>query len=368
MVFNQVHATAWHRKLRKTLEKIIYLCVIALGCGIWFTLPYRLLPERSTAATTSWWLYAWACLLISIPVTLRWLYRKSRPAPPAVREHTRYSLDLAEEIKGPAYHGWQAKLLKLIPGNQMLQLAVEHKSLALPSLPQDLQGLRIAHLADLHFTGKIDKQYFQLVTRQINRLQADFICLTGDIVDNPSCLGWIDELLSTVHARFQKLYVLGNHDRRIPNDRSIRDAMQASGWIDATGDWTTCQVGKARLAFTGNEYPWFAHPAADPDRDHDANELRIVLAHSPDQLDWARRRHCQLMLAGHTHGGQVRFPWIGPVIAPSRYGVRFASGVFTIGNMLMHVTRGVSCDDPIRWNCPPEITLLTLVAENQFEV
>jgi predicted MPP superfamily phosphohydrolase len=68
------------------------------------------------------------------------------------------------------------------------------------------------------------------------------------------------------------------------------------------------------------------------------------------------------MLAGHTHGGQIRLPVIGPIVAPSLFGVKYASGVFYEAPTLVHVSRGVSGLDPIRINCPPEVTKLILRA------
>ena len=66
------------------------------------------------------------------------------------------------------------------------------------------------------------------------------------------------------------------------------------------------------------------------------------------------------MLAGHNHGGQVRLPFVGAILAPSRHGVRYAAGAFRSGNTVMHVSRGTSCLTPLRYNCPPEIALLIL--------
>jgi hypothetical protein len=66
------------------------------------------------------------------------------------------------------------------------------------------------------------------------------------------------------------------------------------------------------------------------------------------------------MLAGHTHGGQIRLPVIGPMVSPSRFGVRYASGVFHEAPTLMHVSRGISGLDPIRINCLPEVTKIIL--------
>jgi predicted MPP superfamily phosphohydrolase len=85
-----------------------------------------------------------------------------------------------------------------------------------------------------------------------------------------------------------------------------------------------------------------------------------LLAHSPDQLSWARRGDGDLMLAGHTHGGQIRLPLIGPVFSPTRDGVQFAAGLFHAPPTILNVSRGLSAELPLRMNCAPEIIHLTL--------
>ena len=94
----------------------------------------------------------------------------------------------------------------------------------------------------------------------------------------------------------------------------------------------------------------------------DGGPLRIALAHSPDQLAWAQAGQFDLMLAGHTHGGQIRLPWIGPIFTPSRMGVLHSSGLFNAPPTVLHVTRGVSGLLPLRLNCPPEMAHLRLHA------
>jgi hypothetical protein len=130
----------------------------------------------------------------------------------------------------------------------------------------------------------------------------------------------------------------------------------------------------------GNELPWFGPPparTADPDAaetsprsaddsreavdsDDARSAFRILLSHSPDQIDWAREHRFDLMLAGHTHGGQIRFPLVGAVVCPSRWGVKYASGVYHEPPTVLHVTRGISGLHPIRLNCRPELTRLIL--------
>jgi predicted MPP superfamily phosphohydrolase len=91
--------------------------------------------------------------------------------------------------------------------------------------------------------------------------------------------------------------------------------------------------------------------------------FRIAVAHSPDQYPWAQNYDFDLMLAGHTHGGQIRFPVIGPVLSPSRFGVKYAAGTFYEAPTLMHVSRGIAGTRPLRFNCPPELSKLVLRRE-----
>jgi predicted MPP superfamily phosphohydrolase len=122
------------------------------------------------------------------------------------------------------------------------------------------------------------------------------------------------------------------------------------------------------LILAGNELPWFG-PAADIGEvsasETSGQPLRILLAHSPDQFGWAQRHGVHLMLAGHNHGGQVRLPLLGAILAPSRHGVRYAAGAYRTGDTVLHVSRGTSSLTPIRVNCPPEIAILVLRGGNR---
>ena len=88
--------------------------------------------------------------------------------------------------------------------------------------------------------------------------------------------------------------------------------------------------------------------------------MRILLSHSPDQFRFAQKGGYNVMLSGHTHGGQVVLPIIGPVYAPSIYGVSFAAGLFRLNKLTLHVSRGIGAKDPLRWRCRPELTCLEI--------
>ena len=88
--------------------------------------------------------------------------------------------------------------------------------------------------------------------------------------------------------------------------------------------------------------------------------FRLCLSHTPDNLAWAARHGIDLMLSGHVHGGQIRFPWIGPLVMPSRYGRWYDQGAFDEPPAILYDSRGLSGEEPVRYNCLPEATLLTL--------
>src|SRR5690606_16156395 len=120
----------------------------------------------------------------------------------------------------------------------------------------------------------------------------------------------------------------------------LRQRMDHCGLIPVAGGWHRRDVRGEPIVLAGNERPW---GLTAPDMNDAPPPLangglfRLLLAHTPDQFAWARQQQFDLMLAGHTHGGQIRLPGIGPLVAPSRHGVRYASGVFYRAPTLMHV-------------------------------
>ncbi|MBC7924460.1 MAG: hypothetical protein H7039_02280 [Bryobacteraceae bacterium] len=114
----------------------------------------------------------------------------------------------------------------------------------------------------------------------------------------------------------------------------------------------------APVVLCGDETPWMG---THPDLSSVSTEsFRILLSHTPDNITWARQQRIDLMLSGHTHGGQIRLPILGPIYSPSRFGCRYSAGVFWLAPTLLHVSRGLSGREPIRYNCPPELTKLVL--------
>lgn len=271
-------------------------------------------------------------------------------------------VDVRREVTGPltapGMHTWLSRL----PGNQALKVQFHEEELRIERLPLPADGLRMVHLSDLHMSGRIQKDYFVHVVERVNAWEPDLVALTGDLIEYDQCIDWIPDTLGRLTAPGGVYFVLGNHDRRVDAQR-LASALAETDMVHLGASWRQVTVRGTPLVLAGNELPWYK-PAADlsdcPSRSADGLPLRVLLAHGPDQFSWAQDHDFDLMLAGHNHGGQVSLPLLGPVLAPSRSGVRYAAGVFRAGQTVMHVSRGTSSHSLLRWNCPPEAALLVL--------
>ncbi|REK17528.1 MAG: metallophosphoesterase [Planctomycetota bacterium] len=360
---NRWHATGLSRGLVKTVSLAFYAALVGLP---------PLVAWRIAAATESSWqvrqwlthpsaaaAYTVFCAAYACVHALIWLRDRRRLSghPPGVRPTADRIVDVARELPAlPTSHP-RTRFFCLVPFNQIWQLHVSQFELELPGLPPELEGLSLVHLSDFHFSRRIDRPYFDEVVRLTNELSADVIALTGDICDRRDRIGWIPETVARLEARLGRFFILGNHDLRTRDVARLRSAMGEAGFVDLAGRWQ--RVGDKPLVVAGNERPWFKTEPAEIDAlPHDA--FRLLLAHTPDQLRWASRHGFDLMLAGHTHGGQVRFPVIGPIVCPSLHGTKYACGFFHAPPTLMHVSRGTASLFPYRLNCRPEITKLVL--------
>jgi predicted MPP superfamily phosphohydrolase len=357
---NRVSALGWPRWAVKSANGLLRVAMLLAGAASgWLVLSS---PPGEAPSVAAWHVAAAAAIAVVIvpwrlvrPALARETTRLTRLGARRVDVRRQTGIDLAGSLAD--------RFLLALPGNQCLAIDVEERQLNLPRLHPALDGLAIAHLSDLHFSGKIRRAYFEEAVRLVEGMDADLIAVTGDLVDRAECLDWVPGVLGRLRARLGVYYVLGNHDRRV-NVGRLRRILAQSGLKALAGRWARVEWNGAAILLAGNERPWFAQasdPANAPTHHNDPRPLSILLAHTPDQLGWARRHGFDLMLAGHTHGGQIRLPLVGPIVAPSFYGVRHAAGTFYEPPTLMHVSRGLSGLDLLRFNCPPEITRLVLV-------
>jgi uncharacterized protein len=373
-LINRLHAIGMRRAIVKALTLVCFLCaaMIPLGGLAWY--------GSSSRGVASHVLGAYAVLCgIAAPMTLlrlAWI-RAAQRRPSVVRFHGKHRAEIDPAAAAVTASESLHHPLVRLPWNEILQLEVTRWTLELPRLPPALEGLTIVQLSDFHYTGRVGKAYFREVVRASNELRPDLLCITGDIIDREACLDWIPETLGRLTARHGVYCILGNHDRRIAPPR-LRRLLADGGLVDLGGRWLPIQIGGTPLLLAGNERPWFQsrdssvgcvqrneHTSDNDDAwrssgDAAPRPLRIVLAHTPDQLGWARQHEADLMLAGHTHGGQICIPPLGAIFSPTAAGVKYISGIFYAPPTILHVSRGLSGDIPVRWNCRPEIAVLEL--------
>jgi predicted MPP superfamily phosphohydrolase len=377
---NRLHSTNLRRPIVKRVTLLFFACaaVIPLGigwcyvahCGYTTQGLWDFIVVRSPGDffVTAYCALCWAVA----PITLvRWIYMSwAHRTPAIVRFHGRkmglIDPKSAAADAGELAHHWLPRL----PWNESLQLDIAQWALDIPRLPPSLDGLSIAHLSDVHLTGLVGKAYFREVVRIANEQQPDLICLTGDLVDETKCIPWIADTLGQLKAKYGVYFILGNHDLRVKDVAHLRRELRQCGLVDLGGRWQTIDVRDTRVIMAGDERPWFYrqhnHPNVQTDRHaclplrDETGPLRIGLAHGPDQLAWARSLEIDLLLVGHTHGGQIRIPPLGAIFSPTAAGVKYVSGVFHLPPTILHVSRGVSSQIPLRWNCRPEVAMLAL--------
>jgi predicted MPP superfamily phosphohydrolase len=366
---NRTHASGWPHALVKRLDKLEFMLLFLPppAVAIWMfwipaesLMPWRIFAAPAVPAMYALGGYLIVCWLAAAYVFLAYLRRVLFSDVSAVlRFHRRRSLNTRSVLHSPD-HPHHA--LVHLPGNQCLKLDLTERGLDVPRLPTGLDGLSIVHISDLHYTGHIGKSFFEEMARMSNALEPDIVAVTGDIADKDRCIDWIPDTLGRLRARYGVYYIFGNHELRVDWKR-MRRVLDDCGLIYVGGRWRTLEIRGESLLLAGNELPWFK-PAADPRTFPPRSEVpfRLILAHSPDQLQWARQADADLVLAGHTHGGQIRLPFIGPILSPSLKGVEYASGLFHVPPTILNVSRGLSGEVPLRLNCAPEIIHLTLHA------
>jgi predicted MPP superfamily phosphohydrolase len=365
-IVNRLHGLRGPRLVIKTLTWVCIAAFAVLPCAAvaWMWQrgvgPQLLFPTGwpQPAAT----IYAWGCAAIGAAslVIKPWIESRRHDAR-VVAAWTTDVRDVARAMGCRPMVGAMARLLDRVPVNEQLTLAVERKRLVVPRLPAELAGLTIAHVSDLHMTGRVGREFYDYATRVVNDLRPDVIAITGDIVETEACWPWLADTVGSLCAPLGVYFILGNHDVFIDGKRTHAMLTEA-GLTCLSGRWQRAEWNGATVVLGGNEMPWMSaapqqRTQARPDA---AEEFRIALCHSPDQFGWCVNADIDLAMAGHTHGGQVQLPWLGVIGTPSLHGTRYVCGVFRRGNTVLHVTRGLSGQTPLRWRCRPEIALLEL--------
>ena len=239
-------------------------------------------------------------------------------------------------------------------------LSIEHQRIHLSRLPKAFDGFRVVQLSDIHHGPFSSTEQIERAVETANRLQPDIIALTGDYISKErQYAAPCAEMLGHLKAKYGVYAVLGNHDHWV-DAPLLTDLFRAEGitvlinegmrfenngaafWLAGVDD-TMVGLEDISLALAGSR----------------ADEMKLLLAHNPIILRRAARASVDLVLSGHTHGGQVAIRGDRNTLRGARK--RLLKGLGRLGNTQIYVNRGLGTVVlPIRYGCPPEISLLEL--------
>ncbi len=253
------------------------------------------------------------------------------------------------------------------------RVEVVHRTVHSEDLPPELDGFVICHISDLHITS--DPRNSGAVADAIRSVRADLYAITGDLIHGPrgvsALAGWLDDLEGTIAPA---VAVLGNaeHKRRV-NTRALRQELHARGIRVLINECDVLRLGEVELQVVGLDDPHSGHSrAAAAFSTAEPSRWTLVLVHSPEGVLEFDGRRADLVLAGHTHGGQILLPGIGWVSDHTHNRVGLISGYYSAedlaiaaglsrGPRALYVSRGLGTSGwPLRLRCRPELPVLTL--------
>lgn len=242
------------------------------------------------------------------------------------------------------------------------------RDLPVSGLPDELEGKTLVQLSDLHIEPRVDEAYIRRVFRRVAALAPDFVVITGDWISHrgPDPLARMDRALRNLpQGRLGTVGILGNHDY---GDRwamtSLADGVAATATRHGVRVLRNEAATIGGIPFIGLDDFWSPRFApVDVMAQHGPTPGTIVLCHNPDVADarilW--RGFAGWMLAGHTHGGQCKPPFLPPPLLPVR-NRRYTSGEFDVGEgRRLYINRGVGHLLAVRFNARPEATVFRLV-------
>lgn len=247
---------------------------------------------------------------------------------------------------------------------------VVRRQFVLRRWPEHLDGFTIAFLSDFHYDPHFSLHPIKSSIGIVNELKPDLVVLTGDFVSLPifkerdktvaanaePCA----RLLRQIRATHGLWAVLGNHDALSDPDR-VTDSLRGNGIQVLLNQSTPIETNGGRFWLAGVKD--VLGEGADLDAALDGipkNECTVLLAHEPDYADYVSRFPVDLQLSGHSHGGQIRLPFLPPFYLPD-LAKKYVKGQFQIGPLTLYTNVGLgTVEVPVRFCCPPEITFITL--------
>lgn len=243
-------------------------------------------------------------------------------------------------------------------------LEVKSIDLTIPRLTETFNNFKLLQISDLHLGDYMPEARLEKIARLVNRQHPDAIAITGDFITRKQKFVAEDlvEFLQKLNSPAGIISVLGNHDRGHQEEAKLQQALIKSKIINLNNQIYAIHRGTEKLIVAGLDdlylgkpnFPKIIQQLTD-------NSPVILLVHEPDFIDIsAKTDKFDLQLSGHSHGGQVRMPFLPPYILPTG-GKKYFAGLHQVNNTLEYTNRGLGMTAfPMRFNSRPEITVFTL--------
>ncbi|MBY6272292.1 MAG: metallophosphoesterase [Caldibacillus debilis] len=245
---------------------------------------------------------------------------------------------------------------------EITRFTIRHKL-----IPADFRRFKIALFSDTHLGYHYQLSHLRKAVSLIMEENPDMIIFSGDLMDNPSAYHQIREtveLLRLLDAPFGKFAVFGNHDHGGYGTEKYRYIMEESRFKVLQNTAVPVAKGRSFIFLAGVDDCMLGRPDLKAALARRPGEVyTILISHAPDYADVAKGYPVHLQISGHSHGGQIQIPFVGPVITP-RYGRKYVEGLYALDGLTLYVNRGLGTTRlPFRFLSRPEITFFTLEPE-----
>jgi uncharacterized protein len=246
------------------------------------------------------------------------------------------------------------------------ELQIKH-----PLIPNSFDGIKMIQFSDTHLGFQYNLHQFNQLVKKINSLKPDIILFTGDLMDEPNQYTEINKLmpiLKKLQAPLGKYCIFGNHDHGGYGSDIYRNIMETTDFSVLLNDSAPIKLSDGSIIYLlGIDDAMLGNPNISLTlKNVPKNSFKILLSHAPDLAETASLYPVQWQLSGHSHGGQIKIPFLGALVTPP-FGKIYPEGLYSIGEhnpLSLYVNRGIGTTRlPFRFMSKPELTVFTLKSE-----
>ncbi|WML43530.1 metallophosphoesterase [Neobacillus sp. PS3-40] len=238
-------------------------------------------------------------------------------------------------------------------------------------IPNSFNGIKLVQFSDTHLGFQYDLNQLKKIVAKINAINPDIILFTGDLMDEPNKYREIDQIapiLQQLNASIGKFCIYGNHDHGGYGTDLYKKIMESANFTLLLNQSIPIRLkDQSRIYLIGIDDAMLGRPDIGLAMDRvPANVFTILLSHAPDLADAASHFKINWQLSGHSHGGQVKIPFVGALVIPP-FAKKYPEGLYSIGEtnpLKLYVNRGLGTTRlPFRFMAKPELTIFTLQSD-----